>query len=54
MKRKVGILTFSDGRKYVHDNLLEVNWRYQNRLCRALEAAGEVDIVSGEEIVWTP
>jgi L-fucose isomerase len=53
MKRKVGILTFSDGRKYIHDDLLEVNQRYQKRLAQALEATGEVDVVVGEEIIWT-
>src|SRR3972149_5580333 len=53
-KRKVGILTFSDGRKYIHEDLLEVNQRYQNRLVAALEATGEVEPVAGQEIVWTP
>lgn len=54
MKRKVGILTFSDGRKYVHEDLLETNWRYQKRLQQALEATGEIEVVAGEEIIWTP
>lgn len=53
-KFRVGILTFSDGRKYIHDDLLETNQRYQDRLTRALEATGEVDVVAGREIVWTP
>ncbi|HLE14007.1 MAG TPA: L-fucose/L-arabinose isomerase family protein [Anaerolineales bacterium] len=53
-KRKIGILTFSDGRKYIHEDLLEVNQRYQNRLVAALEATGEVEPVAGQEIVWTP
>ncbi|MHB8627029.1 MAG: L-fucose/L-arabinose isomerase family protein [Aggregatilineales bacterium] len=53
-KRKVGILTFSDGRKYIHDDLLEVNQRYQNQLAEALEATGEVEVVAGQEIIWTP
>jgi L-fucose isomerase len=53
-KRKVGILTFSDGRKYIHEDLLEVNWRYQNRLASALEATGEIEAVAGREIIWTP
>lgn len=52
-KKKVGVLTFSDGRKYVHEDLLDVNLRYQKRLKEALEATGEVEVVTGEEIVWT-
>jgi L-fucose/D-arabinose isomerase len=51
---KVGILTFSDGRKYIHEDLLATNQRYQERLRRALEATGEVDVVAGREIVWAP
>ena len=54
MRRKVGILTFSDGREYIHQDLLEVNWRYQNRLVQNLESTGEVEPVAGKEIVWTP
>ena len=54
MKRKVGILTFSDGRKYVHEDLLETNWRYQKRLHQTLEATGEIEVIAGEEIIWTP
>lgn len=53
MKRKVGILTFSDGRKYIHEDLLAVNQRYQDSLKAALEATGEVEVVAGEEIIWT-
>lgn len=54
LKRKVGILTFSDGRDYIHRDLLEVNWRYQNRVASALEATGEVEVVAGQDIIWTP
>lgn len=46
-------MTFSDGRKYIHEDLLEVNQRHQNRLAKALEATGEVEVIAGEEIVWT-
>ena len=51
-KTRVGILTFSDGRKYIHEDLLATNQRYQDGLARALEATGEVDVVCGEDIVW--
>ena len=52
-KTKVGLLTFSDGRKYIHDDLLEVNWRYQNSLAAALEntdVVEEVDLTNGAKI----
>jgi hypothetical protein len=39
---KVGILTFSDGREYIHRDLEPLNRRYQDGLARALEATGEV------------
>ncbi|MCJ7519006.1 MAG: L-fucose/L-arabinose isomerase family protein [Anaerolineaceae bacterium] len=53
-KIKVGILTFSDGRKYIHDSLVELNQRYQDRLAAALEFTGFIDVVAGREIIWTP
>jgi len=53
-KVKVGILTFSDGRKYIHDTLVELNQNYQDRLARALEATGQVEVVAGKQIIWTP
>ena len=53
-KVKVGILTFSDGRKYIHDTLVELNQRYQDRLAEALEATGQVEVVAGQGIIWTP
>jgi len=31
-KIRIGILTLSDGRKYIHEDLLQTNWTYQNRL----------------------
>jgi L-fucose isomerase len=53
-KTRVGILTFSDGRKYIHDTLVELNQQYQDRLVRALEATGLVECVPGQQIIWTP
>ncbi|MGB4595540.1 MAG: L-fucose/L-arabinose isomerase family protein [Anaerolineaceae bacterium] len=52
-KFKVGILTFSDGRKYIHDTLVGLNQGYQERLAAALEATGEVEVFAGREIIWT-
>lgn len=52
-KTKVGLLTFSDGREYIHKNLLSVNLRYQNNLADALTASSRFEVVTGEEIVWS-
>ena len=51
-KIKVGILTFSDGRKYIHESLVDLNQRYQANLSRALQATREIEVVAGQQIVW--
>jgi len=51
-KPKVAVLTFSDGRKYIHESLLPLNRRYQDGLVQALEATGQVEVVAGQEIIW--
>ena len=48
----VGILTFSDGRAFVAEQVEELNRGFQERLKRRLEADGH-RVVTGEEIVWT-
>ncbi len=48
---KVGILTFSDGRRYTHEPQIEENRRFEARLRAALERKG-FEVVTGE-IVWT-
>ncbi|HEV2380628.1 MAG TPA: L-fucose/L-arabinose isomerase family protein [Terriglobia bacterium] len=53
-KRKVGLLTFSDGRKFAHEMQREMNVDFQNRLRARLEATGEYEVVAGEEMVWHP
>ncbi len=53
-KRKVGIITFSDGRDFVHNDLLEMNRSFQERLVKALEETGEVEVVAASDIVWKP
>lgn len=53
-KIKVGILTFSDGRKYIHDDLLATNQRYQDQLERTLNKTGQVEVFAGNEIIWNP
>ncbi len=53
-KRKVGVITFSDGRKFVHEELLDMNKNFQEKLVKALEATGEVEVVTAPDIVWKP
>ncbi|MGQ9700753.1 MAG: L-fucose/L-arabinose isomerase family protein [Candidatus Bipolaricaulaceae bacterium] len=53
MQRKVGILTFSDGREAVHQEVEPVNREFQDRLAGALRATGEVEPIAGREIIWT-
>jgi len=53
-KRKVGLLTFSDGRKFAHEMLREMNVDFQNKFRARLEATGEYEVVAGQEIVWHP
>ena len=52
-KRRVGILTVSDGRESVHKDLEQINLEFQERLAAALEKSGEVEPITGREIVWT-
>ena len=51
-KTRVGVLTFSDGRDYIHNNLRPLNQRYQDELVAALNATGLVEAVAGREIIW--
>jgi len=48
---KVGILTFSDGRRYAHEPQIEENRRFEARLHAALREQG-FEVATGE-IVWT-
>ncbi len=50
-KIKVGLLTMSDGRPYIHDDMLELNRGYQRDIKAALEATGEIEVVEGEHII---
>ncbi|HEV2352489.1 MAG TPA: L-fucose/L-arabinose isomerase family protein [Terriglobia bacterium] len=53
-KRRIGLLTFSDGRKFAHEMLREMNLEFQNKFRARLEATGEYEVVAGGEIVWHP
>jgi len=52
-KRKVGILTFSDGRASVHQDVEPLNRQFQDRLATTLHETKEVEPIVGREIVWT-
>ena len=46
-KFRVGLLTMSDGRPYLHQTQFDMNMRYQNDIKEALEATGLVEVVAG-------
>lgn len=46
-KYKVGLLTMSDGRPYLHGTQFELNMACQRDLAAALEATGLVEVVAG-------
>ncbi len=52
-KLKVGILTFSDGRKYIHKEMLKTNLQYQENMKSVLEATGELEVTAGKNIIDT-
>jgi L-fucose isomerase len=51
-KRKVGILTFSDGRDFAHKLQYDMNKSFQDKLVNALAATGEIEPVPCE-LIWT-
>ncbi|HCZ06988.1 MAG TPA: fucose isomerase [Thermotogae bacterium] len=53
-KYRVGVITFSDGREFVHRDLLETNKKFEDRLVKTLEDTGEIEVVRASEIVWKP
>ena len=52
-KIRVGILTMSDGRIYLHNEYEELNLRYQHEIAKALEATGEFEVVEGTRALNT-
>lgn len=46
-KYKVGLLTMSDGRPYLHELQYEMNMGYQKQIRERLEATGEIEVVEG-------
>ena len=52
-KARIGILTFSDGRQFVHQQLEPLNQRLLGRVVVALQETGEVEVIPGQQIIWT-
>ncbi len=50
-KIRVGIMTMSDGRQHIHDDMLAVNQQYQADIAAALEATGEIEVVQARAII---
>ena len=50
-KIKVGILTMSDGREYLHEEYLELNKTKQHNIAKALNATNEFEVVEGNRII---
>ncbi|MCC8180941.1 MAG: L-fucose/L-arabinose isomerase family protein [Planctomycetes bacterium] len=46
-KFKVGLLTISDGRIYIHNDQYEMNMAYQKAIAARLESTGLVEVVAG-------
>lgn len=52
-KIRVGLLSFSDGRASVHNNLKGYIQEQADSIRKALEATGEVEILEASDIVWS-
>lgn len=50
-KIKVGLLTMSDGRIYLHKEFEQLNFEKQHSIAEALHATGEFEVVEGERII---
>lgn len=49
---RIGLLTFSDGRDFVHSDLVDFTGNVENSIAGALRARGH-EVVRGQEVVWT-
>jgi len=52
-KTRIGILSFSDGRRRVHETLKDTILRNELEIRNALEKTGEVEVISGREIIYS-
>ena len=47
-KIKVGLLTMSDGREYLHQDYIQLNMDYQRDIKEALESTGLFQVTAGD------
>lgn len=47
-KIKVGLLTMSDGREYLHEEYAQLNMDYQREIKEALESTGLFEVTAGD------
>lgn len=52
-KFKVGLITMSDGREYLHQTQFSLNMTYQQNIKNALEATGLVEVICGSQPIHT-
>ena len=50
-KIKVGLLTMSDGRIYLHKEYEELNFAKQHEIAKALTETGLFEVVEGEQVI---
>ena len=50
-KIRVGLLTMSDGRIYIHNEYEALNFQKQHAIKAALEATGVFEVVEGEHVI---
>ncbi|KAF2959492.1 L-fucose/L-arabinose isomerase family protein [Thermotoga sp. 38H-to] len=53
-KYRVGLISFSDGREYVHRELEGIVKKFEDEIAKTLEETGEVEVIRAKEIVWKP
>ena len=53
-KIRVGVITCSDGRDYIHEEMLETNWNYQKNIADILNTTGFIEVVEARKIVDKP
>jgi L-fucose isomerase len=54
MTYKIGLLTFSDGRRRVHLDQKDTIEKYTSLLLKTLKNIRDVEVVQAQNIVWTP
>ncbi len=50
-KIKVGILTMSDGRQYLHEEYEALNMQYQQEIAKALTDTGLFEVIQGQQVI---